>query len=270
MLCGGHQKWPSVSLYECWYKDTDDPKAAATTSPGFPEAFWATRARSFYVFRRFGRLLRLLERLQCIFGDEYTMYSGGSDGVCVFWGVCEAFWATRVRSSNFRFSGPQFSDVHIFPKRLTSRGFRNQKEGGAGFWPISPGSVSEGGAAGVIPIDVTPIQRCTSVKYTFGWSILGCTPPPRGSPRYTKKLQAVTCVPSQNICSTLCSALFFRQRHNHDSFFWRLFQRCPPKRFPNCFISLHFSPPKSHAPQRYSEIYILAWTQLPHFESHVT
>ena len=21
-----------------------------------------------------------------------------------------------------------------------------------------------------------PIQRCTSVKYTFGWSILGCTP----------------------------------------------------------------------------------------------
>ena len=37
----------------------------------------------------------------------------------------------------------------VFPKRLTSRGFRNQKEGGAGFWPISPGSVSEGGAAGL-------------------------------------------------------------------------------------------------------------------------
>ena len=43
----------------------------------------------------------------------------------------------------------------FFPKRLTSRGFRNQKEGGAGFWPISPGSVSEAGAgaATVIPIE---------------------------------------------------------------------------------------------------------------------
>ena len=42
----------------------------------------------------------------------------------------------------------------FFPKRLTSRGFRNQKEGGAGFWPISPGSVSEAGAgAPVIPIE---------------------------------------------------------------------------------------------------------------------
>ena len=55
----------------------------------------------------------------------------------------------------------------------------------------------------VIPIDVTPIQRCTSIKYTFGWCILGYTsapaeglseihkeisdPPRRGSRRYTKK-----------------------------------------------------------------------------------
>ena len=39
----------------------------------------------------------------------------------------------------------------------------------------------------VIPIDVTRIQRCTSIKYTFGWCILGYTPPPRGSRRYTKK-----------------------------------------------------------------------------------
>ena len=85
----------------------------------------------------------------------------------------------------------------IFPKRPKSRGFRNQKEGGAGFWPISPGSVSEGGAGALAPIDVTPIQRCTSVKYTFGWSILGCTPrrgalgdtqrnlaPPRETPHF--------------------------------------------------------------------------------------
>ena len=103
------------------------------------------------------------------------------------------------------------------------------------------------------------------------WMVhFGVHPPPRGSPRYTKKLQAVTCVPSQNICSTLCSALFFDKDTTTIRLFCVFFSGAPPKRFPNCFISLHFSPPKSHAPQRYSEIYILAWTQLPHFESHVT
>ena len=76
--------------------------------------------------------------------------------------------------------------IKFFPKRRESRGFRNQKEGGAGFWPISPGSVSEAGAGAVAPIDVTPIQRCTSVKYTFGWSILGCTPR-RGALRDTQR-----------------------------------------------------------------------------------
>ena len=75
----------------------------------------------------------------------------------------------------------------FFPKRLTSRGFRNQKEGGAGFWPISPGSVSEAGAGSAIgTYRSDAIQRCTSVKYTFGWSILGCTPR-RGALRDTQR-----------------------------------------------------------------------------------
>ena len=115
----------------------------------------------------------------------------------------------------------------------------------------------------MVPIDLTPIQRCTSVKYTFGWCILGYTsPPPRGSRRYTKKLQAVTCVPSQNICSTLCSALFFDKDTTTIRFF-HFFQRCPPKRFPNCFISLHFSPPKSHAPKDTAKYIFLLGRSFP-------
>ena len=159
----------------------------------------------------------------------------------------------------------------------------------------------------MVGIDLTPISRCTSVKYTLIWSILGCTPR-RGALRDTQRngrwgrcwVLDYKAIPGRSFCmvqtpffrqrlseihkeTSSCNlrpvrkyllysllSSFFRQRHNHDSSFLRFFQRCPPKRFPNCFISLHFSPPKSHAPQRYSEIYILAWTQLPHFESHVT
>ena len=86
-------------------------------------------------------------------------------------------WQLKVRmGSCFSFGPPPHNYFrlppprNIFPKRLTSRGFRNQKEGGAGFWPISPGSVSEAGAGGGT-YRSDAIQRCTSVKYTFGWSI---------------------------------------------------------------------------------------------------
>ena len=103
------------------------------------------------------------------------------------------------------------------------------------------------------------------------WMVhFGVHPPPRGSPRYTKKLQAVTCVPSQNICSTLCSALFFDKDTTTIRFFGVFFSGAPQSASRIASFPFIFRPPKSHAPQRYSEIYILAWTQLPHFESHVT
>ena len=43
---------------------------------------------------------------------------------------------------------------------------------------------TSGGDRGTYRSD--PIQRCISVKYTFGWSILGCTPR-RGALRDTQR-----------------------------------------------------------------------------------
>ena len=101
--------------------------------------------------------------------------------------------ALRDTQRNLAPPAEGLSEIHkeiwdlFFPKRLTSRGFRNQKEGGAGFWPISPGSVSEGSVAVVIPIDLTPIQSSTSVIQSSTSVHFGVHPPPRGSRRYTKK-----------------------------------------------------------------------------------
>ena len=61
-------------------------------------------------------------------------------------GFRTCFGAVRILALRFFLFKIRANLEPIFPKRLTSRGFRNQKEGGAGFWPISPGSVSEGGA----------------------------------------------------------------------------------------------------------------------------
>ena len=84
--------------------------------------------------------------------------------------------------------GVQVQCSLLFPKRPKSRGFRNQKEGGAGFRPILPGSVSEGSVVVVVaPIDLAPIQSSTSVIQSSTSVHFGVHPPPRGSRRYTKK-----------------------------------------------------------------------------------
>ena len=127
----------------------------------------------------------------------------------------------------------------------------------------------------IIPIDLTPIQRCTSVKYTFGWSILGCTPR-RGGLRDTQRngrwgrcwLLDYKAIPGrsffmgtdpQSYTGTFIFHGFFATSRGDvfDLLFAQHFFSCsPPKRFPNCFISLHFRPqnrlpPKDTAKYRF-------------------